>query len=57
MINTIMKIKDVLGENFSGAFASVAMPMTPGTKKEYAKRSVYGTKATKKPAKTTMIKR
>jgi len=37
-----MKISDIINENFSGSFASVAMPMTPGTRKEDAKRSVYG---------------
>lgn len=37
-----MKINEIINENFAGAFASVAMPMTPGTKKKDAKRSVYG---------------
>lgn len=37
-----MRIYEILGENFSGAFAGVAMPMTPGTKKKDAERSVYG---------------
>ena len=35
-----MKISEIISENFSGAFASVSMPMTPGTKKKDAKRSV-----------------
>ena len=43
-----MKINEIISENFAGAFASVAMPMTPGTKKKDAKRSVYGEKKKKK---------
>lgn len=43
-----MKISDIISENFAGAFASVAMPMTPGTKKKDAKKSVYGEKTKKK---------
>lgn len=35
-----MKIRDILGENFSGAFAGVAMPMTPGTKAKDARKAV-----------------
>ena len=68
-----MKINEIISENFAGAFASVAMPMTPGTKKKDAKRSVYGEKKKKKhkmgysadvgnlaytnPVKSQMIKR
>ena len=67
-----MKINEIITENFAGAFASVAMPMTPGTKKKDAKRSVYGEKKKKykmgyasdvgnlvynKPVKSKMIKR
>ena len=68
-----MKISEIISENFSGAFASVSMPMTPGTKKKDAKRSVYGEQKKKKykmgyssdvsnlvynkPVKTPMIKR
>ena len=39
-----MKLTELLGENFSGAFAGVAMPMTPGTKAKDAKKAVdpYG---------------
>ena len=35
-----MKIFDVLGENFSGSFASVSFPMTPGTKAKDARKAV-----------------
>ena len=35
-----MKIRDILGENFSGSFASVAFPMTPGTKAKDARKAV-----------------
>ena len=68
-----MKINEIISENFAGAFASVAMPMTPGTKKKDAKRSVYGEQKKKKykmgyssevgnlvynkPVKSPMIKR
>ena len=68
-----MKINEIISENFAGAFASVAMPMTPGTKKKDAKRSVYGETKKKKhkmgystdvgnlaytnPVKSQMIKR
>lgn len=43
-----MKINEIINENFAGAFASVAMPMTPGTKKKDAKRSVYGEEKSRK---------
>ena len=43
-----MKINEIISENFAGAFASVAMPMTPGTKKKEAYRSVYGDKKSRK---------
>lgn len=49
-----MKIHEIINENFAGAFASVAMPMTPGTKKKDAKRSVYG--ETKKKSKKKKYK-
>ena len=68
-----MKINEIISENFAGSFASVSMPMTPGTKKKDAKRSVYGEKKKKKhkmgysadvgnlaytnPVKSQMIKR
>lgn len=55
-----MKITDIISENFSGAFASVAMPMTPGTTRDEAYRSVYQTKKQpkkKSPPKPPMIKR
>ena len=68
-----MKINEIISENFAGAFASVAMPMSPGTKKKDAKRSVYGENKKKKhkmgysadvgnlvyniPVKSQMIKR
>lgn len=68
-----MKINEIISENFAGAFASVSMPMTPGTKKKDAKKSVYGEKKKKKhkmgyssdvgnlvyniPVKSQMIKR
>jgi len=35
-----MKINELLGENFSGSFASVAFPMTPGTKAKDARKAV-----------------
>ena len=34
-----MKIRDILGENFAGTFASVSFPMTPGTKAKDAQKS------------------
>lgn len=43
-----MKINEIISENFAGSFASVSMPMTPGTKKKDAKRSVYGEQKKKK---------
>jgi len=43
-----MKISEIISENFAGAFAGVAMPMTPGTKKDDAIKSVYGSKKKKK---------
>ncbi len=49
-----MKISEIISENFSGSFASVAMPMTPGTKKADAKRSVYGKAKTESKKKNTM---
>lgn len=49
-----MKISDIINENFSGAFASVAMPMTPGTKKADAKKSVYGKPKTESKKKHKM---
>lgn len=68
-----MKISEIITETFAGSFAGVSMPMTPGTKKKDAKRSVYGEKKTKKykmgyssdvgnlvynkPVKSPMIKR
>jgi hypothetical protein len=68
-----MKINEIISENFAGAFASVVMPMTPGTKKKDAKKSVYGETKKKKhkmgysadvgnlvyniPVKSQMIKR
>ena len=72
MINTIMKINEIINETFAGSFASVSMPMTPGTKKSDAERSVYGRKKKNykmgytsdvgnlvynKPIKSKMIKR
>ena len=35
-----MKIRDILGENFAGSFASVSFPMTPGTKAKDARKAV-----------------
>ena len=35
-----MKLYELLDENFSGSFASVAMPMTPGTKPSQARKAV-----------------
>ena len=34
-----MKIRDILGENFAGSFASVSFPMTPGTKAKSARKA------------------
>lgn len=49
-----MKINEIISENFSGAFASVAMPMTPRTKKADAKRFVYGKAKTESKKKHKM---
>ena len=42
-----MKLHEILDENVSGAFASVAMPMTPGTKPSQARKAVGLTKKKK----------
>jgi len=51
-----MRISEIINENFSGAFASVAMPMTPGTKKRDAKKSVYGEESEPKTKKKKKYK-
>jgi len=61
-----MKVYEIISEMSAGAIATVAMPMTPGTKPEDARKAVdpkgYGpnskkAKKSKDPVYNTMIRR